>query len=114
MAAIYAQLQEMESANHVQMDELKQEVNRLDSNAQSQKRFFGQQISVVEERSQSAFDRTNALQQQVDELHQQLSDMHKSLSAMHSHSTELNKGLGMVMEKFQQLSFDLPHSSTIG
>lgn len=137
IANVYAHLQFMKDATDEQIEELKADFDRLESNHDVQKKFVVKKLSNVEEQvqaaveqsqsakeqsatamersqsateqSQAAMEQSAALQQQLDQVRQQTSDMHHSLSAIHNHSSELTKGLGMMMDKFQKLSFDLPN-----
>ena len=104
-----ARSQNMEDATTITIQELRQDIDRIDSNLETQKKFFGQQLARVGDQAQSALDLTGGLQEQMDGVRQQASEMHKSLGAIHEHSCELTKGLGKMMEKFERLSFDLPN-----
>ena len=98
----------MEESTRVQFNELKQDVGRIDSNADTSKRFFSEQLATVQSQAQQALERTTGLSNQVGQLSQQSTDMHNTLSAMHTHSSELTRCLGKMMEKFEKLNFDLP------
>ena len=109
ISEIYAQLREMDNLNRMRLDEVKQEVDCLDSNTVTINRRFDEQLTAVKDITQQALERTTGIQDQVDQLHKQTSDMHGSLSAIHNHSFELMKSLGKMMERFEQLSFELPN-----
>ena len=114
LAEVYARLSKLESSSNtmeqvtgVRFRELQQDVERLDSNNETQKKFMAQELVRIEEHTHSAVDRT---QSQIDSLRQQTTDMHTSLSSIHHHSETLTNGLKTMMESFRDLRFDLPNA----
>jgi hypothetical protein len=114
IAEVYARLSKvegltttMEEVTAVRFREIQQDVERLDSNSETQKKFMAQELLRIEGQTQSAVDRT---QSQIDSLRQQTTDMHTSLSSIHHHSETLTDGLKTMMESFQDLRFDLPNA----
>lgn len=104
----------MDDAAALRFQELSREVERLDSNAETQKKYFLQEISQVEQRveqrAEAAEQRSVGLQQQIDSVRQQTESMEKTMGAMHTHSTELTHGLKSVIQSFERFRFDLPDS----
>jgi hypothetical protein len=114
LAAIYARLSEveahatgMEKATTIRFDEVAHEMERLQSNSETQKKVLAQELGRIEVQTQSAVDRA---QTQIDSLRQQTTDMHTSLAAIHEHSTTLTASLKNMMQSFKDLRFELPNA----
>ena len=114
MAELYSRLSRVEDRTNIleeattrRFRDLHQDIDRLHSNSETQKKYIGQEVMRLETQSQSAAERTQA---QIDSLRQQTSDMHTSLSSIHEHSGLLTQGLQNMMDRFQDLRFDLPHA----
>ena len=88
--------------------EITQQISRLDSNAETQKKWVGQRLELVEEHARTADERMSGFQSQIDSVRQQTQDLHQSLLAVHDHSQQLTSGLSTVIDKFKNLRFDLP------
>ena len=97
----------MADASAIRFGELQQDINRLESNSETQRKYIGQELHRVELQTQSAVDQA---QQQIDSLRQQTADMHTSLGAMNHHSETLTEGLKKMMTSFSNLRFDLPNT----
>jgi hypothetical protein len=114
IAEIYARLSTMEGnagameqASAIRFQELQQDIERLQSNGETQKKVMAQELSRIEEQTHSAEQRT---QSQIDNLCQQTTDMHSSLTAIHQHSETLTDSLKTMMQQFHELRFDLPNA----
>jgi len=96
-------------ATAVSMQEMRGDVSRLDSNSETQKKFFDQQLQQVEGLAQSALDNTTGLQHQVDSVRQQTRDLHDSLKSMHRHTDIVTTGFTDMMRGFHNMTFDMPN-----
>ena len=94
----------MEDAAALRFGEIQQDINRLESNSETQRKYIGQELERVKLRTQTAVDHA---QQQIDSLRQQTTDMHSSLTAIHHQSQTLTDGLKTMMNSFSNLRFDL-------
>ena len=117
IADLYGRLQEVQDTNRnwedataKAMQEVRRDISRIESNADTQKKYFGQQLELVNQQAKSAEQKAEMANQQVDSVRLRTEEMHKSLSAMHTHTTELTSGLSTVMNRFSQLHFDLPNA----
>ena len=97
----------MAQASAIRFGEIQQDIDRLDSNSETQRKYIGQELQRVELRTQSAVDQA---QQQIDSLRQQTTNMHTSLGAIHHHSETLTEGLKTMMTSFSNLRFELPNT----
>lgn len=107
-AAVYTRLREldensrvMEDATALRIQEINRELERLDSNAETQKKYFIQVISRVEDKADTALERTTGLQDQIN-------NVCKQTQSIHEHSSALTKGIGSLIEGFDQMRFNLP------
>jgi len=114
IAEIYARLSEveghsgaMEKATACRFDEITQDLGRLQSNSETQKKVMAQELARIEVETHSAVDRA---QTQIDSLRQQTSDMHTSLTAIHEHSSTLTATLKNMMQSFTDMRFELPNT----
>jgi hypothetical protein len=98
-----------EDATAKAMQEVRQDITRLDSNAETQKKYFGQKLELVRTQAESAAEKAEAAQQQIDSVREQTQHMRDTLVAIHVHSEKLTTGLGNVMDRFERLHFDLPN-----
>ena len=110
IAEIYAKITAMDvkttamaEASAIRFGKMQQDIDRLQSNSETQRKYIGQ----VELRMQSAVDQA---QQQIDSLRQQTSDMHTSLGAIHQHLEVLTEGLKTMINRFSNLQFDLSNT----
>jgi chromosome segregation ATPase len=115
IAELYARLQDVEAhtgsledVTSLRYGEITQQISRLDSNAETQKKWVGQRLELVEEHARTADERMSGFQSQIDSVRQQTQDLHQSLLAVHDHSQQLTSGLSTVIDKFKNLCFDLP------
>jgi hypothetical protein len=90
------------------MEEIRTDVGRVDSNQETQAKFFKQQLERVEGVANAALDRTTGLQEQVNSVRQQTHDLHESLSGMNRHQEALTTGLTGTMERLQGFQFQIP------
>src|ERR1700689_871352 len=97
----------MEEAISCAFRDLHHDLERLESNGETQKKFVAQELAQIEEQTQEAEQRA---QSQIDSLCQQTSDLHSSLTSIHRHSAMLRDSLKTMMEKFKELQFDLPNA----
>lgn len=116
IAEMYSRLRAFDSnqralveATSVTMQEMRGDVSRLDSNQQTQKKFFEQQLHRVEGLAQSAIDNTTGLQNQVESVRQQTKDMHISLQSMNRRADLLTTGLAEMLQGFRDLKFEMPN-----
>ena len=109
LRAVETQADNLENVTAIRFKEVQQDLNRLDSNADTQKKVMGQELARVEEQAETALQRTEWAQTQIDSLRQQTSDMHTSLTSIHEHSATLTQGLQRMMESFRDLRFDVPN-----
>ena len=117
IAAIYTRIAELEAhttsleaATTSHLREVRQDVDRLESNTDTQKKYFGQQLALVDAKAQTAIERSESNQEQLDNVRQQTHDLHESLASMHRHTETLTEGLKDVMAGFQKMRFDMPNS----
>jgi hypothetical protein len=117
ISELYSRLQETQDTNRNWMDasamamqEVRQDILQLDSNADTQKKVFSQKLEEVQQKAQIAEEKADGTQKQIESVRQQTKDMHKSLLAMQTHSEKLTTGLENVMDRFEQLHFDLPNA----
>ena len=89
------------------MHELQQDVDRVDGNAQTHRKYFAQEISRIETQVSEA---SSNQQQQLDDLRHQTQTIHDSFAVMQRHTHELTDGLRMMMERFQNIQFDIPNA----
>jgi len=108
VSEIYAQLRSMEESTRVRFDELRQDMGRIESNADTTKRFFGEQLAEVQRQSNETLDRTRVYDNQLELLQQQTAALHSSLSTIHTQSSHMTSCLSTMMNRFEKLSFDLP------
>ena len=90
------------------MQEMRTDIGRIDSNQETQKKYFHQQLLRVEGLAQTAVDRTTGIQEQLDSVRQQTRDLHESLMSMNKHSQVLTKGLTEMIHGFKDLRFHMP------
>jgi len=114
VAELYAQLSMVEGrmaamnqATAIRFGEVQQDLNRLESNGNTQRKYFGQEMAQIELQTQLAMDRA---QVQIDNLRQQTSDIHSLVSSIHTHSAALTDGLRAMMQSFRDLRFDMPNA----
>jgi hypothetical protein len=102
--------EDLEAAAALRFREVTQSVDRLESNVDTQKKFFGQELARVELKVESVADKTEGVQDQVNSLRTQTQDMHDSLLVMQKHSEELTSGLTKVISGFKHLRFDVTNA----
>jgi hypothetical protein len=102
--------EDLEAAAALRFREVTQSVDRLESNVDMQKKFFGQELARVELKVESVADKTEGVQDQVNSLRTQTQDMHDSLLVMQKHSEELTSGLTKVISGFKHLRFDVTNA----
>jgi len=90
------------------MQDVRGELQRLESNHDTQKKYFVAEIGRVEGIAESAKETATGVQDQLSSVRQQTHDMHNSLTAMQRHSEQLTKGLQDVMVGFREMNFDMP------
>jgi hypothetical protein len=100
----------LEDATGSHVREVRQDMERLESNAATQKKYFGQQLALVDAKAETALERSASNQEHLDNVRQQTRDLHESLSSMHKHTETLTEGLKDVMAGFQKMRFDMPNS----
>jgi hypothetical protein len=102
--------EDLEAAAALRFREVTQSVDRLESNIDTQKKFFGQELARVELKVKSVADKTEGVQDQVNSLRTQTQNMHDSLLVMQKHSEELTSGLTKVISGFKHLRFDVTNA----
>ena len=90
------------------MQDVRGELQRLESNHDTQKKYFVAEIGRVEGIAESVKETATGVQDQLSSVRQQTLDMHNSLTAMQRHSEQLTKGLQDVMVGFREMNFDMP------
>jgi hypothetical protein len=117
IADLYGRLQDLENTNRNwegatarAMQEDQQDITRLESNADTQKKHFDQRLEAVNEVAKSAEEKVNGTQNQIDSVRQQTEYLHNSLVAAQKHTDKLTSGLSNVMERFNRMNFDLPNA----
>ena len=96
-------------ATAVSMQEIRGDVSRLDSNQETQKKYLIKELVRVEEIAQSAMAKSQGVQEQVDSMREQTRMISESMTLMHRHSEELTRGLTDVLQKFNDLHFEMPN-----
>lgn len=109
LCAVESKADVMDIVTAIRFKEVQHDLDRLDSNAETQKKIVGQELARVGEQAETALQRSEWAQMQIDSLRQQTSNMHTSLTSIHEHSATLTQGLQRMMESFRDLRFDVPN-----
>ena len=86
------------------MQEVRQDIMQLESNADTQKKHFDQRLEAVNEVAKSAEEKADGTQNQINSVRQQTEYLHNSLVAAQKHTDKLTCGLSNVMERFNRMS----------
>jgi hypothetical protein len=106
VAELYSRIQSLEAHQAARLEEVRQDIDRVESNVQTHRQYFSQEIVRLEERS---LERSELLQQQVNSVREQTQSISDSGAALQRNAQELTESLRTITSNFQNMHFDIPN-----